>query len=467
VRRGSNTSVCLPPKGDEYSAFMPNARRPRRCCITNRIASVRPRMPAALLLSGWLGFSTATATAPPTPAAHTLSLWLDAFNSGDRALIKSFDNTHVPWLPIERAMDLRARIGGMELLGTENSDDLWIVFRAREKATSKEVIGRLVVKPDDTAVISFLSFQGVDPGGKVEETLSVAERDRVIESAARALEELYVFPEVGKKMSVALQNAHRRGTYRAITDGQILARRLSDDLWSVGHDGHLGVRFSPDVLPADKPGQRPATDPLARERLLSDNCGFEKAEHLPPNIGYLKFNEFADPEICGPTAAAAMNFMANSDALILDLRDNHGGMSGMVTLIASYLFAEPTHLNDAYNRKENSTTQFWTSSYVPGRKFVGKPVFILTSKRTFSAAEDLSYALKNLKRATLIGETTGGGAHPIESRRIEDHFSIIVPSARSISPITKTDWEATGVKPDVEVSAAEALPEALKRARNE
>jgi retinol-binding protein 3 len=126
---------------------------------------------------------------------------------------------------------------------------------------------------------------------------------------------------------------------------------------------------------------------------------------------------------------------------------------------------ESLHL--AYSRKENSSTQFWTSSYVPGRKFIGKPVYILTSKMTFSAAEDLSYALKNLKRATLIGETTGGGAHPIEPRRIDDHFSIIVPSARSISPITKTDWEGTGVEPDVKVPAAEALTEALTRARNE
>jgi retinol-binding protein 3 len=420
-----------------------------------------------LLLFAGLVVTTARATASPTPAAQTLNLWLDAFNSGDRTRIESFDSTSAPWWPIERAMELRARTGGFEVLGTENSDDLWIVFRAQERATSKEVIGRLVLKPANTAVISWLSFQSVEPGAKLEETLDATTREHVIEGAARALEELYVFPEVGKKMSVALRKAQRRGIYRAISDGQILAWRLSDDLWTMGRDGHLGVRFSSEVLPVDKPGQHPGTDPLVRQRILSGNCGFEKAEHLLPNIGYLKFNEFADPEICGPTAAAAMNFVADSDALILDLRDNHGGISGMVTLIASYLFAEPTHLNDAYSRKENSTTQFWTSSYVPGRKFVGKPVYVLTSRVTFSAAEDLSYALKNLKRATLIGETTGGGAHPIEPRRIDDHFSIIVPSARSISPVTKTDWEGTGVKADVEVPAAEALTEALKRARNE
>jgi hypothetical protein len=431
------------------------------------MVSVRAWLATALLLLVGHISTTATATAPAARAAESLVLWLDVFNSGDRARIESFDNTYAPWWPLEQAMEIRARTGGFELLGTEKSAELWVVFRAREKATSKEVIGRLVVKPGNPAVISWLSFQGVAAGSGIEETLGSTERDRVIEGAARALEELYVFPEAGKKMAAALRNAQRRGTYRDISDSQIFARRLSDDLWSIGHDGHLSVRFSPEILAADKPGQHRATEPVVRQQILSGNCGFEKAEHLPPNIGYLKFNEFADPEICGPTATAAMNFVADSDTLILDLRDNHGGVPGMVTLIASYLFAEPTHLNDIYNRKENSTTQFWTSSYVPGRNFIGKPLYVLTSKQTFSAAEDLSYALKNLKRATLIGETTGGGAHPIEPRRIDDHFLMIVPSARSISPITKTDWEGTGVKPDLELPAAEALTEALKRARNE
>jgi C-terminal processing protease CtpA/Prc len=173
---------------------------------------------------------------------------------------------------------------------------------------------------------------------------------------------------------------------------------------------------------------------------------------------------FADSEICASTAIAALNFLADSDVLILDLRDNHGGMSGMVVLIASYLFDEPIHLNDAYDRK-NAIKEFWTSPNVPGKKFIGKPVFLLTSKATFSAAEDFCYAVKNLKRATLVGERTGGGAHPVDLQRIDDHFSIVVPLARSISPITKTDWEGAGVEPDVNVPAADALTEALARAR--
>jgi retinol-binding protein 3 len=185
---------------------------------------------------------------------------------------------------------------------------------------------------------------------------------------------------------------------------------------------------------------------------------------LPPNIGYVKLNMFADPDICALTASAAMTFLADSDALILDLRDNNGGKGSMVEFIASYLFAAHTHLNDIYRRPQNATQEAWTLPYVPGKKFIGKPVFVLTSKRTFSAAEDLCYALKNLQRATLIGETTGGGAHPVEFKRIDDHFAMVVPTGRSISPITKSDWEGTGVEPDVKVAAAQALDVAQKLA---
>jgi hypothetical protein len=402
---------------------------------------------------------------PNTPAGHALAVWLEVFNSGDRARIETFDESRAPWLTVNRALALRARTGGYELLSIDQGDDLWIMFRAREKADSQEVIGRLVVKSDNPSVINWMLFDAVSPGAKVQEiTLDAAERDRVIESAAKLLDELYVFPDVGKKLSAALRKAEKRSTYRTITDGQILAWRLSDDLWAIAHDGHLGVRFSKEALPPDEPGAGP--DQAARQRLLAGNCGFEKAEHLVPNIGYLKFNEFADPAICAPTAAAAMNFLVDSDALIIDLRDNHGG-GGMVDFIASYLFAEPTHLTDNYKRQGNATEESWTLPYVPGKKFIGKPVFVLTSRRTFSAAEAFCYALKTLKRATLIGETTGGGAHPMDPKRIDDHFSVMVPTGRSVSPITKTDWEGTGVEPDIKVAAPDALDEALKRAREQ
>jgi len=152
------------------------------------------------------------------------------------------------------------------------------------------------------------------------------------------------------------------------------------------------------------------------------------------------------------------------DAIIFDLRDNGGGDPKMIAFISTYLFGEATHLNDLYNRKEDSTTQYWTMPYVPGKRLTGKPVFVLTSKRTFSGAEEFSYNLKNLKRATIIGETTGGGAHPVSGHRVDDHFMIGVPFAKAVNPISKTNWEGTGVEPDVKVPADEALDVAKKMA---
>src|ERR1041385_3540561 len=155
-----------------------------------------------------------------------------------------------------------------------------------------------------------------------------------------------------------------------------------------------------------------------------------------------------------------MGFVAHTDAIIFDLRQNGGGQPAMVTLIASYLFDKPTHLIDIYNRKEDTTTQNWTLSYLPGPRLTKQPVFVLTSKRTFSGAEEFTYNLKNLKRATIIGETTGGGAHPVSPHRIDAHFMIGVPFARAINPISKTNWEGAGVEPDVKVDAADALQKA-------
>jgi len=167
-------------------------------------------------------------------------------------------------------------------------------------------------------------------------------------------------------------------------------------------------------------------------------------------------------DVCGPTASAAMNSLASTDALIVDLRDNGGGTPPMVAYISSYLFSQHTHLNDLWTRRTNQTTEFWTRD-VPGTRFGGsKPVYVLTSHNTFSGGEEFTYNLKNLKRATIIGETTGGGAHPVSGHKIDPRFMIGVPFARAINPISKTNWEGTGVEPDVNVPAAEALATAQK-----
>ena len=169
-------------------------------------------------------------------------------------------------------------------------------------------------------------------------------------------------------------------------------------------------------------------------------------------------------DLTGSTAVAAMNFLSNVDAIIFDLRENGGGDPKMIALISTYLFGKRTHLNDLWERKGDATDQYWTLPYVPGKRLEDKPVCVLTSKQTFSGAEEFSYNLKNLKRATLVGETTGGGAHPVSGHRIDDHFMIGVPFARAINPISKTNWEGKGVEPDVKVTASDALTTAEKLA---
>jgi C-terminal processing protease CtpA/Prc len=153
----------------------------------------------------------------------------------------------------------------------------------------------------------------------------------------------------------------------------------------------------------------------------------------------------------------AMNRLADTDALIIDLRRCRGGARRTITLLMSYFFDKSIHLSDAYDRLTDSTHQSWSLASVPGRRYGQKDVYILTSKFTFSAAEDISYTLKNLKRATVVGETTGGGAHPVMGRRLNDHFFVMVPFARYISPVTKTNWEGVGVEPDIKAPASHAL----------
>jgi C-terminal processing protease CtpA/Prc len=265
-------------------------------------------------------------------------------------------------------------------------------------------------------------------------------------------------------MEDTLRARQKQGEYDSVTDGDEFARMLTDHLQEVSHDEHLRVDFSPIPMPERPPGADPDAAAQYRKQMERVNCGFERVELLPRNIGYVKFNMFADPDVCGPTAVAAMNFLANADAIILDLRENGGGDPKMIALVSTYLFSKPTHLNDLWERKSDTTQQYWTLPYVPGKRLEGKPAYVLTSKRTFSGAEEFSYNLKNLKRATLVGETTGGGAHPVSGHRIDDRFMIGVPYARAINPISKTNWEGTGVEPDVKVPATEALSTAQKLA---
>jgi hypothetical protein len=363
-------------------------------------------------------------------------------------------------------MELRAHSGGYDLLSVSNSDKLWLVFRTRERATSTEIVGTLIVRSYDPGHITLLALESPDESA-TRMAVDEAQRTLVVDGAAKLLNEFYIFPDAAKKVSAKLIARRKHGAYRNITDAEVFAIRLSDDLVELSGDKHIGVDFFVEAVPPQPPPPpiaHPRPDP---QLLAARNCGFEKAEHYEPNVGYLKIDYLDEPDYCAATAIAAMNFLADSAALIVDLRNNHGGAPEMSALISSYLFDERTHLDDIYDRGRNMTEQLWTFPHLPGKKLTGKPIFILTSARTFSAGELFSYDLKVLKRATLIGETTGGGAHAIAPHRIDDHFVMRVPFGRFINPVTKTDWERVGVEPDVKVSAEEALDVARKLAAEE
>jgi hypothetical protein len=424
------------------------------------------RLVPILLLAAARAWSQSPAI-PDTPAGHTLQAWLEAFNSGDRARIQAYYAKYEPTKSADEIVAWRDRTGGYDLLGVDKSDRLHVAFRVKERAGPTEVVGKLEVRDGNPATVVSFNLRAIPPGmtaADMSMKIDPATRGRVIDGAVASLNEFYVFPEVAKKMEEALRARQKKGEYDAVEDAEALAELLTEHLQQVSHDKHLRVNFSPAVLPKDFGARDPDADARMRTQMERDNCLFQKAERLSSNIGYLKFNAFLPPEVCGPTAIAAMNFLGNVDAIIFDLRDNGGGDPRMVALISTYLFDKPTHLNDLYNRKEDASTQFWTLPYVPGKRLAGKPVFVLTSKYTFSGAEEFAYNLKNLKRATIIGETTGGGAHPVSGHRIDDHFMIGVPNARAVNPISKTNWEGTGVEPDIKVPADQALDVAREKA---
>ncbi len=289
-------------------------------------------------------------------------------------------------------------------------------------------------------------------------------RARVVDGVLRVLLESYVFPEKAVAMDEAIRARVAAGEYDAIASGHELARRLTDDLRAVCHDRHLGIRFSPEPRSPTSPDREPSAEERAARRAeqARRNFGFEKVERLPGNVGYLKLDAFVDAELGRETASAAMNFLAHADAIVVDLRENGGGSPEMVRWISSYLFGdEPVHLNSLYFRPKDETTEFWTIPDVPGARNPDALAYVLTSAYTFSAAEEFTYNLKARGRARIVGETTGGGAHPGGPHAIDEHFAIFVPIGRAINPVTGTNWEGTGVAPDLEAPAWAALPTAL------
>ncbi len=291
--------------------------------------------------------------------------------------------------------------------------------------------------------------------------ISATEKAELIAATVRELNNRYVFPDVAKRAGEALNAKFKAKAYDAITDGKALAEALSADLFALTKDAHLNYVFDPISVPMQAAPGQAVPEAQAAAALLDAkqrNFGFERVERLPGNIGYIDVRKFYSPASAGDTVAAAMNFVANTDALIIDMRQSLGGFSETVALITSYLLNERTLLNSFYSRDDDSTEQSWSLDWLPGKRFGNtKPLYVLTSKGTVSAAEEFAYNLKHLKRAVIVGETSTGAANPGIFVKLTPLFSLFITNGRSINPVTKTNWEGVGVEPDVKVAADDAL----------
>ncbi|MFC5550984.1 S41 family peptidase [Massilia aerilata] len=289
------------------------------------------------------------------------------------------------------------------------------------------------------------------------ETAPAGERAAIIQSIVKELNTSYIDPDKARKLDPVL----RRADFGKADSDEAFARSVTAMMQDVTKDPHLRLLYRAEPAPAGTRAKPAPTLAQRQARMREENYGIERVERLPGNIGYLKTRFFASAAESGPAIGAAMTLLANTDALIIDLRENGGGATDAVPLLASYFFDEPTHIADLYRRAGDVTEQQWTSPAVPGKRFgADNEVYILTSKETFSAAEGLAFALKNLKRAVIVGETTRGGAHPSRIKTINAHLALMLPVSTARDPVTLKDWEGVGVAPDVAVPAAEALTRA-------
>jgi C-terminal processing protease CtpA/Prc len=308
-------------------------------------------------------------------------------------------------------------------------------------------------------IILVTSFQLLLDAKTSSEPLKRDEIRSISKAIAEVFERKYILPKDGEKIAHLIVNNIENGDYDKLIHGKDLAKRLQKDTRSINGDRHITIYFSPEYIKNIKDSElQKKIKEKAQLRARTNNYGFKEIRILPGNIGYLKMNSFNGSQEAFNTATAAMQFLANSYAVIIDLRWNPGGDSKMVQFISSYFLGKEPKILDVFHFRENNRfEQLWSLPYVPGRSLEHADLYILTSGLTFSAAEGLAYDLKALNRATIVGETTMGGAHPVDIVFIKDKFLLNIPHAFSRNPITQKNFEGVGVKPDVSIDRKNAL----------
>ena len=304
------------------------------------------------------------------------------------------------------------------------------------------------------------------PGGPdaADTPIDARTKAAVVESLAVKMQRFYVFPEKANEVAKALRKRLATKEYDRITGSREFADSLLAHMQAVTHDLHTRVHYRAEPFPKQRDNGPPPAEEIARalEDERRRNYGFERVQRLAGNVGYLDLRSFSGFPEAVPTAIAAMNFLGNTDALIVDLRRNGGGDPAMIQMLLTW-FIEPgdrLHINDFFERQDNRTVQFYTVPYVPGPRLFGKPLYVLIGPRTGSAAEEFAYDVQTHKLGTLIGATTAGAANPGGMFPLSDHLAAFIATGRAINPITKTNWEGTGVQADQPVAPNEALKEA-------
>lgn len=292
---------------------------------------------------------------------------------------------------------------------------------------------------------------------------------QAVDTLAAKLNDHYIFPDKAKQMEAVLRQRQQEGKYDGIKDGEQLAKLLTADLHGVAKDLHMAVGFAPGLVLPDDNGAGPPPETQAeweqRNNVLMRTImrymagrDVEKVEHLSSRIGYLKISGFPPPFLVADKFAAAMDQLADTDGLIVDLRHNGGGGAASAALLISYFVDQRTRLNDIWDRHAGTTRQHWTTDKLAGKRYGGKkPVLILVGPGTMSAGEDFAYTMQALKRATVVGARTWGGANPARPHRIGEHFYAVIPGRRTINPITQTNWEGVGVTPDIAAAPDKSL----------
>ncbi|MER6254724.1 S41 family peptidase [Streptomyces sp. NPDC001584] len=288
--------------------------------------------------------------------------------------------------------------------------------------------------------------------------------EEIVERALDRIGAGYVFPDKAVVIEAAIRGRLAADAYEGL-DGPALCEAVTADLQEVCPDKHLRLLWTdePQSLdPVDEDGGEAAFLALLR----AENQGIQRVERLEGNIGLIEVRWIASAVEGASTIGAAMQLVAHSSALVLDLRGCRGGAPEGAAMWCSYFFADDqVHLNDIYDRTSDSTRQYWTVGHLPAPRYLDRPVHILTSEFTFSGGEDVAYTLQAQGRAVVVGATTRGGAHPTARHAVAEHVLVTVPTARSINTVTGGNWEGVGVVPDVRVPTEQALEAALKALR--